>query len=138
MLMIPVLLLASMLSFPQPPNAPGEPDGSRTIGIVPPFSGEPAPPKWLRGASHRLARVDARHYVYEVYADAKGHWLVRYLMLPESDEAVRKTEQAFLFGSDPRKTPRELKHCDLTLEARSITWKHQTFTLVDRRDLMKP
>jgi hypothetical protein len=135
--MLTSLLLITMLSVPQAIPA-GEPDGSRTLGIVPPFKAEPAPPDWLRTASHALAAVDTRHYLYEVYAGTKGQWLVRYLMLPESDEAFREIEQAFLFGSDPHKKPVELKPGELTFEAKSVTWKKATFTLVDRRDLMKP
>lgn len=126
-----------MLSVSQVPPA-GEPDGSRTLGIVPPYKAEPAPPDWLRAASHAVAAVDTRHYLYEVYAGAKGQWLVRYLMLPESDEAFREIEQAFLFGSDPLKKPVEIKTGELAFEAKSVTWKKATFTLVDRRDLMKP
>ena len=136
--MIPRLALATMLSFSQTPPPVGEPDGSRTLGIVPPFSGQPAPPEWLRARSHALAAVDCRHYIYEAYAGPKGRWLVRYLLLPESDEAFRKIEQAFLFGSDPLKTPQELKLRDLNFANRTATWKKLTFTLVDHRDLMKP
>jgi len=136
-MMLPSLLLLAMLSISQAPPT-GEPDGSRTIGIVPPFRAEPAPPDWLRAASHALAAVDTRHYVYEVYAGPKGQWLVRYLMLPESDEAFREVEQAFLFGSDPLKKPVELKLSELNFEAKSVTWKKAAYPLVDRRDLMKP
>lgn len=136
--MLPTLFLATTLAFAQAPQGPGEPDGSRTIGIVPPFSGDPTPPSWLRATSHSLAAVDTRHYVYEVYAGPKGQWLVRYLMLPESDEAFREIEQAFLFGSDPKKKPEELKLTELAFDARMATFKKLTFTLVDRRDLMKP
>jgi len=135
--MLPSLFLMFMLSVTQAPPA-GEPDGSRTVGIVPPFKAEPAPPAWLRATSHALASVDTRHYVYEVYAGPKDQWLVRYLMLPESDEAFREIEQAFLFGPDPLKKPVELKLSDLNFEAKSVVWKKATLPLVDRRDLMKP
>ncbi len=136
--MLPTLLLATLLSLSQAPPPLGEPDGSRTIGIVPPFKAEPAPPEWLRTTSHGLASVDTRHYIYEVYAGPKNQWLVRYLMLPESDEAFREIEQAFLFGPDARKKPLELKPSELTFEPRSVAWKKTPFVLVDRRDLMKP
>lgn len=135
--MLTSLFLMAMLSVSQAPPA-GEPDGSRTLGIVPPFKAEPAPPDWLRAASHAIAAVDTRHYLYEVYAGPKGQWLVRYLMLPESDEAFREIEQTFLFGSDPLKKPVEIKTGELVFEAKSATWKKNAFTLVDRRDLMKP
>ena len=136
--MIPALLLATMLSLPQAPPAVSEPDGSRTIGIVPPFKAEPAPPEWLRASSHAVASIDTRHYIYEVYAGPMNQWLVRYLMLPEGDEAFREVEQAFLFGADPQKKPIELKLNELNFDAKSATWKKTPFALVDRRDLMKP
>ena len=127
-----------MLSITPPPPSAGEPDGSRTVGIVPPFHAEPAPPAWLRAASHAIAAVDTRHYIYEVYAGPKDQWLVRYLMLPDGDEAFRELEQAFLFGPDPKQKPLELKLAEVSFDARAATWKKTPFTLVDRRDLMKP
>lgn len=136
--MLPSLFLALALAATQIPPGSGEPDGSRTLGIVPPYTTEPAPPKWLRATSHALAALDTRHYIYEAYAGPKGQWVVRYLMLPESDEAFREIEQAFLFSSDPKKKPEELKLSDLLFDTRSLTFKKITFTLVDRRDLMKP
>lgn len=135
--MLAALFLATLLSVSQAPSA-GEPDGSRTVGIVPPFTAEPRPPEWLRAASHGVAAVDTRHYIYEAYAGPKGQWLVRYLMLPESDEAFREIEQVFLFSSDPAKKPVELKPADLSFEAKAATWKKTPCPLVDRRDLMKP
>lgn len=136
--MLPSLLLLTMLNLVQAPGPAGEPDGSRTVGVVPPFKAQPEPPGWLRASSHALAAVDTRHYVYEVYAGPKDQWLVRYLMLPETGEAFREIEQAFLFGPDPLKKPRELQVSEIAFETRSATWKQTSFTLVDRRDLMKP
>ena len=115
-----------------------EPDGSRTIGIVPPFRAEPAPPGWLRVRSHRAAAVQARHYLYAAYAGAEGRWLVRYQALPEEGEAAGQTEQCFLFQADERKPPRRLKNAEVKFESGRAIWKNRTFTLVDRRDLMKP
>ncbi len=136
--MLPSLLLVTLLGLSQAPFPVGEPDGSRTIGVVPPFKAEPAPPEWLRATSHALASVDTRHYIYEVYAGPKEQWIVRYVMLPETDEAFREIEQAFLFGASPKKKPLELNTAELNFEPRAATWKKQPFTLVDRRDLMKP
>jgi hypothetical protein len=136
--MLPTILLAAMLSLSQTPPPAGEPDGSRTIGIVPPFHADPTPPDWLRAASHSIAAVDTRHYVYEVYVGPDSQWLVRYLMLPESGEAFREVEQAFLFGPDPAKKPKEVVPSEVNFESRSAIWKKMLFKLVDRRDLMKP
>ena len=127
-----------LLNFLGGPMAIEEPDGSRTIGIVPPFHGEPAPPAWLRARSHASAWVDTRHYLYEAYAGPEGRWLVRYVLLPEEQEAFREIEQAFLFQSDETRKPVRLKSSDLQVEPRAARWKNLTFTLVDRRDLMKP
>ena len=135
-LILPFLLLASAIEVPAP-----EPDGSRTVGIVPPFKGLPAPPEWLRAVSHTHAAVDTRHYIYEAYASSAGsdeQWLVRYVMLPEGNEAYREIEQVFLFGPEPKRKPKELKAADLQCDPRSATWKGRAFVLVDRRDLMKP
>lgn len=127
-----------LLNVPGVPMSIEEPDGSRTIGIVPPFRGEPAPPAWLRVRSHATAWVDTRHYLYEAYAGPEGQWLVRYVLLPEDKEAFRDIEQAFLFQSDETSKPTRLKTNDLQVEPRSARWKKQVFTLVDRRDLLKP
>lgn len=131
------LLLSSL-----PVALPGvqEPDGSHTVGVVPPFHGEPAPPGWLRKASHAAADPDCRHYVYEAYA-GKDHWLVRYVMLPEGDEAFRDLEQVFLYPRSakedgPRK-PMLIPPSDVTVEPSDARWKGEVFRLVDRRDLMK-
>lgn len=136
--MIQNLILASMLSLAQPPGPMGEPDGSRTIGIVPPFKAEPAPPAWLRTTSHALATGKTRHYIYEAYAGPNDQWLVRYQMLPESDERAPLLEQAFLFASSSRKKPQKLNLRKLTFNDRKATWNNLAFTLVDHRDLMKP
>ena len=134
-------LLALLLSS-LPVALPGvqEPDGSHTVGVVPPFHGEPAPPGWLRKASHAAADPDCRHYVYEAYA-GKDHWLVRYVMLPEGDEAFRDLEQVFLYPRSakedgPRK-PMLIPPSDVTVEPSDVRWKGEVFKLVDRRDLMK-
>jgi len=82
--------------------------------------------------------VDTRHYSYEAYAGPKGQWLVRFLMLPEGNEAFREIEQAFLFASDPEHMPQEVNPAEVAFDTQSSTWKKQVFNLVDRRDLMKP
>jgi hypothetical protein len=118
-----------------------EPDGSRTLGIVPPYRAQPAPPDWLRGLSHAL--VDARgpvtrHYVYEAYGDGAGDWLVRYLRLPVAGEAPAETQSALLFGPDPLAEPRLLEADTVRFERRTARWEEHAFTLVDRRDLVRP
>jgi hypothetical protein len=117
-----------------------EPDGSRTLGIVPPYHAEPAPPPWLRGTSHSLAflRSRTRHYLYEAYWDGNGGWLVRYLKFPDRGEAVAEAEQAFLFCSDPLAAPRSLMPAEIQFGPRRARWEDLTFVLVDRRDLLKP
>ena len=120
-------------------SLPGqEPDGSRTIGIVPPYRSEPAPPAWLRTRSHAAARVSIRHYIYEAYAGPGGQWLVRYQLLPEDGEACAAAEQVLLFQSDLKKKPRPLEAARVKFESRIATWNNQPFSLVDRRDLMRP
>ncbi len=135
------LFLVLFMTIPPAQIPASEPDGSRTVGIVPPFKGSPAPPEGLRAASHAHAAVDTRHYLYEVYApagEADEQWLVRYVMLPEDNEAYREIEQTFLYGPDLRKKPRELKPAEIQYEPRGAVWKGRAFVLVDRRDLMKP
>jgi hypothetical protein len=134
-ILLAILLLLDVMAVPLPAQ---EPDGSRAIGIVPPFRGEPAPPAWLRARSHANACVDTRHYLYEAYAGPEGQWLVRYVMLPDGDEAFREIEQAFLYTADEKKKPVPLKSSDIQVEPRAATWKKLQFTLVDRRDLLKP
>jgi hypothetical protein len=132
-LVLPVL----MACFPP---AAVEPDGSRTLGVVPPFRAEPAPPGWLRAASHVLASACApltRHYVYEAYAGGGGQWLVRYRPLPGAGEDPAPSEQAFLFESDPLAQPCRLEPCDLEFTPRNARLHSQYFTLVDRRDLVR-
>lgn len=136
--MLNALLLATLMSLQPPAAAPVEPDQSRTIGIVPPFKGEPAPPAWLRTESHAVAAVDCQHYLYEAYAGPGGTWLARYVMLPEANEAFRDIEQVFLFGPEPGKKPRRIPPAEVACEAWTATWKGQAFKLVDRRDLMRP
>ena len=134
---IPLLLCLVALPLTAPRSIE-EPDGSRTIGIVPPFREEPTPPSWLRGRSHAEAWVDTQHYIYEAYAGPDGQWLARYILLPEGQEAFREIEQVFLFTSNERKKPVRLNVADLQVEPRAAKWKNRLFTLVDRRDLMKP
>jgi hypothetical protein len=138
--MLPLMFML-LLTLPAEQSPANEPDGSRAIGVAPTFKGSPAAPEWLRPASHALAAVDTRHYLYEAYAPTGGsedQWLVRYVMLPEDNEAYREIEQVFLYGPDPRKKPKELKPIELQYEPRSATWRGRSFVLVDRRDLMKP
>jgi hypothetical protein len=82
--------------------------------------------------------VDTQHYLYEAYAGPAGQWLVRYVMLPEGSEAYREIEQVFLFQPDPRKPPAALKPAEVAFEPRGASWRRQAFTLVDRRDLLRP
>lgn len=133
-------LLALLLSS-LPVALPGvqEPDGSHTVGVVPPFHGEPAPPGWLRKASHAAADPDCRHYVYEAYA-GKDHWLVRYVMLPEGDEAFREIEQVFLYprgAAGPAPKGRAVPPAELTVDPSGARWRGELFRLVDRRDLQR-
>ncbi|GLH70467.1 hypothetical protein GETHPA_20000 [Geothrix rubra] len=133
-------LLALLLST-LPATSPGiqEPDGSHTVGVVPPFHGEPAPPGWLRKASHAAADPDCRHYVYEAYA-GKDRWLVRYVMLPEGDEAFREIEQVFLYPrvtSGPVPKGRAIPPAELTVDPAGARWQGELFRLVDRRDLQR-
>lgn len=141
-LALPFMLSVFLCSLPM--QAREEPDGSRAIGVVPPFHGEPAPPAWLRPASHAVAMVDTRHYLYEVYGatDAEdpriSQWIVRYVMLPEGNEAFRELEQVFLFDGNPKHKPKDLKPSELMIEPKDATWKKAKYKLVDRRDLMLP
>ncbi len=136
------LLFALLLSLPL--QAQGEPDGSRTTGVVPPFAADPAPPVWLRAVSHAVAFVDTRHYLYEVYAGTKeddpraSQWIVRYVMLPEGNEAFRELEQVFLFDGNPKHKPKDLQPGEIDVEPKEVTWKKVRFKLVDRRDLLLP
>jgi hypothetical protein len=119
--------------------ASAEPDGSRTVGVVPPYQAQPAPPSWLRGASHCLAVVrspHARHYVYEAYGDSRGQWLVRYLELPAAGERVGLIQQVFLFGSDPLQPPELPGAKDVQFRLREARCGGREFRLVDRRDLL--
>ncbi len=136
------LLSAAMFSVQA--QAEGEPDGSRCDGIIKPFTGEPVPPPWLRAASHSIALVDTRHYLYEVYGKAENadprnaQWIVRYVMLPEGNEAFRELEQIFLFDGDPKHKPKDLKPSEIMIEPMDATWKKVKYKLVDRRDLILP
>ena len=136
--MIATFLLSTLILAAPPATTASEPDGSRTLGAVPPFRAQPAPPEWLRTRSHELAALDCKHYAYEAYVDAKGGWLVRYVSFPDVDEAFRELEQVFLFTADPLKAPRELKPAEVQFEPKTATWSGRGFALVDRRDLIKP
>jgi hypothetical protein len=133
--MIALLILPAMISHCL------EPDGSRTLGIVPPYHAEPAPPQWLRATSHALAVScggSTRHYVYEAYADGGGEWLVRYIHYPEGDEVTAEAQQAFVFSSDPLGEPRNLEPEEIRFERGNACWEGTAFILVDRRDLKIP
>jgi len=136
--MLPSLLLLATLSLTTASPLLGLSEENHAVATVPPFKGEPAPPAWLFDASFAIAAVDTRHYSYEAYAGPKGQWLVRFLMLPEGNEAFREIEQAFLFTSDPEHKPQEVNPAEVAFDTQSSTWKKQVFNLVDRRDLMKP
>lgn len=138
--MLTFLLIPALLGCCASGPAP-EPDGSRTLGIVPPFRGQPAPPRWLRGTSHAVAAAggsNTRHYLYEAYGDGHGGWLVRYLHYPDANEPVAEAEQDFLFSSDPLGKPRNLQPAEIQFEPRNARWQGRAFTLVDRRDLVRP
>ncbi len=132
-------LAAAQAGDPPPPAgiSQEEPDGSHPAGRTPAFSGQPAPPPELRALSHKQAMVDTEHYLYEAYAaeEAGGGWLVRYVLLPEGNEAYREIEQVFLFAVDLGKKPKGLKPQELQVETHSVRWKGKAFRLVDRRDL---
>ena len=136
-------LLSLTLSL-VPLHAVGEPDGSHATGVCPPFTREPAPPGWLRPTSHAAASVDTRHYLYEVYGALADddpqdtQWIVRYVMLPEGNEAFRELEQIFLFDSNPNHKPKLLKPSEILIDPQDAIWKKIKFKLVDRRDLIRP
>ncbi len=128
-------LLAALLLAP---GAHQEPDGSRTLGIVPPYHAEPAPPAWLRSASLNRARVDCRHYVYEVYAGAQGRWLVRYILFPETGPDAHERETCLLYGTDPKAEPEGLVASEIVFKGREAEWRGVAYVLVEKRDLLRP
>lgn len=134
--MLPLPPIPFLLS--QSPAQPPEPDGARTVGVVPPYKALPAPPAWLRATSHALAAVDTRHYLYEVYAVLPDQWLVRYVLLPEEGEAFRDIEQIYLFTSKASDKPRRPKNEEFLFDSLEARWKDRSLPLVDRRDLMRP
>jgi hypothetical protein len=75
--------------------------------------------------------------MYEVYA-LDGQFLARYVMLPEGQEAFREIEQVFLFASDARRKPLEVKPAEIQFEPQSALWKGKAWVLADRRELLKP
>lgn len=119
------------------PSSDPEPDGSRRVGNAQAPAATTAAPAWLRAASHTVASVDCQHYLYEVYA-FDGQFLARYVMLPEGQEAYREIEQVFLFTTDPKRKPRELKPAELQFDPQAALWKGKAWLLVDRRELLKP
>jgi hypothetical protein len=134
--MIPILVLAAAV-----PGPAAEPDGSRPVGIVPPFLAQDPPPAWLRGLSQALADArggGTRHYLYEAYGDGAGAWLVRFLRLPAAGEDPSELQVAFLFGTDPLAEPRLLDPGAIEFVRRTARWEACTFTLADRRDLLRP
>jgi hypothetical protein len=114
-----------------------EPDGSRTVGVVPPFQATPPPPVWLRATSHDLAALDCRHYGYEAYGDERGGWLVRYVNFPETGEAFREIEQVFLFPPNGGKAL-EVKLTEVRFEPMGAILRGRSYPPADRRDLLKP
>lgn len=135
--MLKAFMLCFLALVPGEAQAPLEPVGVRTSGAIPPFTGDPAPPDWVRLESHALADPDCRHYAYEVYV-GETQWLVRYVMFPEEREEFREIEQVFLFpkvkgkGKAERVAPAELQ-----IEPLAARWKGRLFRLVDRRDLIR-
>ena len=135
MLTLPMIFLLALVPGEVAP--PPEPPAVRASGTIPPFTGDPAPPAWVRLESHALADPDCRHYAYEVYA-GDTQWLVRYVMFPEEREEFREIEQVFLFpkvkgkGKVERVAPAELQ-----IEPLAARWKGRVFRLVDRRDLIR-
>jgi hypothetical protein len=114
-----------------------EPDGSRTVGVVPPFHGQPAPPVWLRTTSHALVVLACRHYLYEAYGDERGAWLVRYVSFPERGATFQVGEQVLLFHSEGWSQPEPLSPDEVQCHALAATYHEHTFVLVDRRDLLR-
>jgi hypothetical protein len=135
------ILLIPALAAAVPGLSALEPDGSRPVGIIPPYRSRPAPPDWLRGLSHALVEArgpGTRHYVYEAYGDGAGSWLVRYRHLPAAGEAPAGLQEAFLFGTDALAEPRALDPDGIRFECRAAWFEDRSFILADRRDLMKP
>ena len=136
--MLPYLHLPTLVGCRTPAAAP-EPDGSRTLGIVPPYRAEPAPPDWLRSTSHALVTSggpNTKHYLYEVYSDRNSSWLVRYLRFPADGEELAETQVVFVFSSDPLAKPCPVQPAELQVRTRNARWRETEFVLVDRRDLI--
>lgn len=130
-------LLVLLLPLTPGTVPPVEPPGVRLSGHLAPYRSEPFPPDWVRLETHRLADPDCRRYAYEAYA-GEGHWLVRYVMIPEAREEFRDIEQVFLVPAvrDPRKIQR-VSPAELGIEATAVRWRGRILTLVDRRDLIR-
>ena len=135
--MLPMLPVSVPTLVAQSPAPSPEPDGSRALGVVPPFHGHPAPPDWLRATSHALAAPHCRHYLYEAYAEAGGAWLVRYVAYPEADEPDAVREQLLLFPPGQRTPAEALAPVEVHCHALTAVWHARTFTLADRRDLLR-
>lgn len=134
---MPAPLFSLLLLVALGPVPPLEPPGVRLSGHLAPYRAEPFPPDWVRLETHRLADPDCRRYAYEAYAGA-GHWLVRYVMIPEAREEFRDIEQVFLVPAvrDPRKIQR-VSPTELEIEVTAVRWRGRTLVLVDRRDLAR-
>jgi hypothetical protein len=135
---LPALFALAITLVQTPMPVVAEPDGSRAVGPVPSFRGEPAPPEWLRKTSHDLAAVDTAHYIYEVYAGPGDQWLVRYVMLPEGDEAFRDIEQVLIFTGDRTRKPRTVNPTEVTFTVTTAALKAVVYQLVDHRELLRP
>lgn len=135
--MLPMVLFSALvLGAPCLPPSP-EPDGSHTLGVVPPYHGSLEPPDWLRATSHALVALHCRHYLYEAYGDGCGAWLVRYVAYPGEGETAGVREQVLLFPPERRLPPEALAPLEVRCQALRAVWHERTFVLADRRDLMK-
>jgi len=135
--MLPMVVISVIMPCaPCLPPSP-EPDGSRTLGVVPPFHGRPEPPEWLRATSHALVVLHCRHYLYEAYGDGAGAWLVRYVAFPGEGEAAEAREQVLLFPPERGAPPATLAPGEVRCRALTAVWGTRTYVLVDRRDLLK-
>lgn len=134
---MPAPLFSLLLLVALGPVPPLEPPGVRLSGHLAPYRAEPFPPDWVRLETHRLADPDCRRYAYEAYA-GEGHWLVRYVMIPEEREEFRDIEQVFLVpaGRDAKRI-QPIRPSELEVEATALRWKGRILTLVDRRDLIR-
>ena len=136
-MLLPLLFFSTLLTQTRAELPLGEPDGSRTLGVVPPFLANPAPPRWLRTVSHAAAG-HCRHYLYEAYGNPKLGWLVRYLNFPATGEAPLELERSFLFRSEAQLEGQELSSVEVHFEVSAAIYQGTRYPLVDRRDLFRP